>query len=119
MKYTIQLNYTTGDSFSTYDTSGDIEVTWENLDVAKAALQRIANHERAYRSADKYSSNAKDRESFSKVPGYTSEYAILLPMDDGSEQKVFTFWQGYFEHLNSAEIVTTRDHGSDDMRVYF
>ena len=35
-KYQIEAYYSTGDSFSNSDTSTTVEISWNNLDVAKA-----------------------------------------------------------------------------------
>jgi hypothetical protein len=109
MRYTIEIEYQTGDTFQTYETSDDVGITWENLEVAKAALERIKVHHEAYEKADGWGSTSEHREAFTKVPGYVEGYSISLPLDDGSEHKTFTFWHGYFEHMQSAEIVPAKD----------
>ncbi len=43
-KYIIEVFYSTGDSYKTEDTSTELEMTWENKDNAKVALQRIREH---------------------------------------------------------------------------
>jgi hypothetical protein len=111
MKYTIELEYYTGDTFSTNLTTSSLEITWENLEKAKEALERIKIHDEAYRKAESCYAKKEDQEAFKNTPGYTGEYTIKLPMDDGSEQPVYLFWQGYFDKLVGGEIIPSPDYG--------
>ena len=125
MSYTIEIYYKSGDSFQDYETTGSVEITWENLDRAKEALQVLAEHERLHNAADSYCASDKDREAFENCRGYHKDkkYGLVqvqLPLDDGTMQPIYPFWQGYFERLISAKIVTVTDeNGNTDMEVIF
>jgi hypothetical protein len=127
MRYTINLQYTTGDTFQTYDTEGELGISWENLDVAKDALQRIKEFERSVQHNEsyevRYGCNNKQPIDLITLKGYSPKYTdvcIMLPLDDGTEHRHSRFWDGYFERLNSAEIVPVDKHKEDDgMRVSF
>lgn len=127
MKYTIQINYVTGDSYGSYNESRPIDLVWENLDIAKENLQRIKEHYHYYRDTNKdyslcpdgakefgrYKSKkyfedlkniAKQRPWYDKgIERY--DFCIVLKLDDESEYRYHTFWCGYFESLESAEII--------------
>lgn len=53
-KYQIEAYYSTGDSFSNSDTSTTVEISWNNLDVAKANLKRIQEHYKQYEELDSW-----------------------------------------------------------------
>lgn len=48
MKYKIKIDYSTGDSFNSYNEIRYIDLEWSNLDVAKENLQRIREHYQQY-----------------------------------------------------------------------
>jgi hypothetical protein len=50
MKYKILVSYQTGDSISSSDQKQEIELDWEDIDVAKENLNRIKEHYEMYRS---------------------------------------------------------------------
>lgn len=54
MSYQIKVDYTTGDSFNSYDTSNVIELKWESLEMAKRNLKNIQEHYELYRSKNTY-----------------------------------------------------------------
>jgi hypothetical protein len=116
--WTIRIEYTTGDSNGSYDTSDDIELTWSELDNAKAALARI----REFNDAENHNQEAelgwsrKKPIDLTKLAAYSSEYpevTINLKLDDGSEQRIHAFWRGYFENLRKAEIVPVDEQDND------
>lgn len=54
-KYKIKYNYDTGDSFhNEYDVEGNLELEWQNLEIAKANLKRIEEHYKQYREIESY-----------------------------------------------------------------
>jgi len=53
MKYQIKIYYQTGDSYSNNDETIYLELTWNNLDVAKENLQRIKEHYEMYNDVEK------------------------------------------------------------------
>ena len=44
MKYKIKIYYSTGNSFGTYNTETYLELTFKDLEIAKANLIRIKEH---------------------------------------------------------------------------
>lgn len=44
MKYKIKIYYTTGDSYNSYERENVLELSWENLDIAKENLLAIKEH---------------------------------------------------------------------------
>jgi len=116
--YIITIFYQTGDSFSTSDTSGEISLTWEKLDAAKAALRRIKEHHdwasEEY-STWRHSPHTKKKPEWLKFPKDVEkperEYYLTLLDDNGKEIRIHAFWRGYFETFYSAEI------NGDDMRI--
>lgn len=87
MAYKIKIDYQTGDSFDTYDTSTLLDGEWNNLEVAKENLKRIQLHYEFFLCR----SNRKT--------------LLKLKTDDGVEYKFYPFWCGYFEKLYGAEII--------------
>ena len=60
-KYKIKYNYNTGDSFGHQDgLESYLDMTWKNVDVAKANLKRIEEHYKQYKELTGYSWD-KDR----------------------------------------------------------
>lgn len=131
MKYTIQIYYTTGDSFKSYQETQNIELAWENLDIAKENLQRIKKHYQYYEAIHSYSytSSKSPKEIKALEEGAKKEawyhhgkphydFCIMMKLDNGTEHRYHTFWCGYFETLHSAEIVADpiEDH---DMKITF
>lgn len=44
MKYTIEIEYTTGNSFKTERKISNLDFDWENLQIAEQNLNRIKEH---------------------------------------------------------------------------
>lgn len=122
-RWTISFSYRTGDSFSSNDTTGELGISWADLDVAKKALARIQEYHKAQehnRDVDRGWKRGKEID-ITKLDGYSPEYpevCIMLPLDDGTEHRHSRFWDGYFEHLYSAEIVPTNDSKDTDGMRY-
>lgn len=132
MEYKIKIEYTTGDSFKTENASDYVELTWNDIEVAKANLKRIEEHYRVYR-AYKYqnSSNwklivdSKDRELFDTrktkdwyvddKDHFEEKLSIILKTDEGKDWRFRPFWCGYFEHLETATI----EIDDSDLKITF
>ncbi len=135
MKYVIKMEYQTGDSFGSRDETGYVELSWENLEIAKENLQRIKEHYQFYRASNDHfrrdeleelRKEAREKSWYCHNPGipYISEERVgethvVLKLDNGAEFNYYTgMWCGYFERLRSAEIVP--EPGSDsDMYISF
>jgi hypothetical protein len=127
-KFSIKINYNTGDSFnSETDVEGVIEISWENEEVAKRNLKRIEEHYTYYLDIHNHSrlDSSKKRlkeltEAAKTKDWYSHPYPniiILLEEDSGKMTSVISFWTGYFESLNDAEIVENLD--DSDRKVTF
>ena len=121
MGYTIRVEYTTGNSFNSCEETQDLEGDWKNLDVLEENLQRIKNHYKKYSDFDYR--NGKDWVKNMPVGCIYSgnkmrpdNYHMLLELltDDRKQYTITPFWCGYFEHLHSAEIVSSKS-----MRIEF
>ena len=55
MEYMIRIDYSTGNSFQTHDTSDYIGIRWKDIDVAKENLKRIQEHYQMYKQLNGYS----------------------------------------------------------------
>lgn len=116
--YQIKIEYTTGDSFISYDTSDIVELGWDTLEMAKRNLKNIEEHYRLYQSYNHYPykkdiTPCLDKEWFvleklhdGRVDDYAATYNIHLIADNGNKMRIRCFWCGYFEHLISAEIIS-------------
>ena len=124
MKYRIKYNYNTGDSFHTKEgLEAYLECSWENLEIAKANLQRIREHYEFSKRMDLSFSweqkKAEDSEKVAKTKDwYIKKYAtscLKLQADNGNFFQFYAPWCGYFESLNEIEIVAD----NTDMKVCF
>jgi len=118
-KYSIQISYRTGDSFSSRDETSTLELTWDKLNVAKANLKRIEEHYRWYEEINStYKPLLKDKLT-NKEPewhkGIEHDFVLILKTDDDRDFQFSAFWCGYFETLYSAEIVFS----DNEMKVTF
>lgn len=118
MKYKIQYNYNTGDSFSHTDGLEDsLEVTWENLDIAKENIKRIEEHYKAFQKVNGWSMRrGSNWDNYKHERWYHSEYSIKLLTDKNEEYIEYTgSWCGYFESLNYVGIIP--DNDDSDMKI--
>lgn len=122
MAFTIQIHYQTGNSFGSHNEQDNIELSWENLAIAKANLTRIKEHYLYYQAKHNYYARWKPEldksiiNTASTKPWYCKEYGdhgLMLQLDDGSEHMVCAFWCGYFEKLFTAEVVPDFKSESD------
>ena len=113
MLYKIQYNYNTGDSYNNYNYTSVLELTWNNLDIAKENLKRIQQHYNYYKELHNYQSR-KSRELLIKDNSYfpwfvnigsLHEHCLILITDDGNNFQLSAPWCGHFESLNSVEII--------------
>lgn len=73
MKYKIRVDYSTGDSYGSRDTSDFIELEWDNLDIAKENLRRIKEHYEFYRQENSYTRRYnKDAKDYSDRPWFVN-----------------------------------------------
>ena len=132
--YKIEVIYDTGDSFHRETNVRRIidEIYWDSLDAAKQALKDIEAHYAAYKQI-RYEYDMDDEDikkvldKAKKSPWYCHDKSyglerhgfvsslILLANDDGTREKLYCFWTGYFESLVGCDIV--EDKGELSFRV--
>ena len=131
MAYTIEVTYSTGNSFGSEQVTDTIGLAWQSLELAKAALKTIKEHYGFYEEFDACSSRWGDTRSEKAILKDLNskvwcrekakdkyDMTAKAEMDDGQWRNIPTgMWCGYFETLHSARIVLTE--GSDDMMVNF
>jgi len=104
MVYKIKMSYRTGDSFGSSDQEEYLEMEWENVEIVKENLRRIAEHNDYYVDCNSYSTTKNI-----KKPDNYQDYSLELLADNGNTWTINTFWTGYFEYLYEAEIETDLD----------
>ncbi len=118
MQYTIEVHYSTGDSFNTHEETHDVGLIWNDKKLAIKALSHIKEQHQLNTQLDS-TYGKKEREeliqsiiskewidknkSLSDQRDYWM-YSISCLMDDGSYRTIRTNWLGYFENLISAKI---------------
>ena len=116
-KYSIEVSYQTGDSFGSQDTSDVLEITWDNLEIAKRNLKAIKDHYEMYGKLNGYNFGSKDTRQkivgqYSREPWFVNDDrshfhgSLKLEADNGNYMQLYAMWCGYFETLHGAEIIT-------------
>lgn len=122
--YTIEIEYSTGNSYGTHQETDSVEFVWETLDDAKEALRRIKEHHEYYtriRAAGRYAGyhgSTDTQESLlaeaKTKPWYVHsdysskgmcDFSLIVPTSDPEHDRLSVFWIGYFETLHGARIV--------------
>ena len=104
--YTVNVYYTTGDSFNSYNDSDIIGMCWENKELALQAVEEIKAHNEVF--TEWGTSDDKKRKNALNYPWCNErspEFTVNLESDDGSRKTVGAFWIGYFEYFHYAEVV--------------
>lgn len=122
MSYSIKIEYTFGDSFSSAETESILEGTWTDLKILKRNLLRIQNHYKKFyefrrQNNKKWLKDMPEGCVYKGSEKHIDKYNLHLELltDKGDPWVFFPFWCGYFEHLHSAEIV----YVGTDMRIEF
>lgn len=103
-KYKIVAEYTTGDSYDTWDTKDEV-IVLDNLDDAKELLKIIKEHYEWYREVhDRWSKKKKPKRYKYCHP----KYDFVIETKYG---RISTNWCGYFETLNSVYITSQPEDG--------
>lgn len=113
--YTIRIDYLTGDSFGSYDTSEEIGYSFYTKEEAEDFLKVIEHHLQLCRILDKCKTPEQRKavcETYSYYPWFFDnstfgpDYQIKYHnKETGQDDLIRTFWIGYFEHLYSATVV--------------
>jgi len=119
--YKIKYFYETGDSFRTYKDEGVLPMTWKSLDAAKDALKRIKEHYLWYQHNNRY--YYVPSSPFPPVEptwhaGQEYDFTVILKLDNGNDVQFSAPWCGYFETLESAEIIEYSEE-DPELRITF
>lgn len=116
-KYKIHVFYKTGNSFGSHEEDRVLEMSWSNLDKAKAALKRIQEHYRWYESVhNTYRWDSKDVPEPEWHKGIEYDFCLKFELDNGEEVQFHSFWCGYFETLLSAKIIVPLEENDLEIR---
>lgn len=115
--FTIEIDYTTGDSFGSERTKETIDHEWYSLDIAKKNLLRLKNYQDfVEKHTDIYT---KPECEIPEGVIWEDKYRVLLfevVTDSGDTITISPFWNGYFETIHSAEIISV---GYSDIKIIF
>lgn len=108
--YKIVVGYSTGNSFGSEDAVGEVGYYWDKLDDAKDALRRIVEHNDLLEEGNTWSEEQGVKAS--KYDWYYADYwagSLVVKSNEGGDQVIGAFWQGYFEELKSLKIESVDD----------
>lgn len=116
--YKIIVDYDSGDSFGTYPGQQcECIHEWNNLDIAKENLKRIAEHNKVVQKLDGWRTYGKGSwDDYKNERWYSpngAKYTVVLLTDDNTPYEENCSWVGYFESMNYCHIVPKED----DMRI--
>lgn len=133
-KYTVYIDYTTGDSFNTDRVKGeDVGIVWNDYDKAVKAARLIRNHNdliEQFEDTSHWEANAIKKaweaaitsewhKNYKKAMGekykkpkdsFELFYNFYVEGNDGEPVKVDAFWYGYFEHLDDIRVGLVTEH---------
>lgn len=116
--YIIRVEFSDGDSFSTYDTYELLNCKWTRVDIVNKNIQAIKDHNKFIKNLNNpYNYLKKDRDSIlkeassnwwfvNKDSSFESfEYNINLLNNNREIFTICTPWIGYFANLNDVSMV--------------
>lgn len=117
--YIIRVEFSDGDSFSTYDTYELLNCKWTRVDIVNKNIQAIKDHNEFIKNLkNPYNYLKKDRDSILKEASSnwwfvnkdssffeSFEYNINLLNNNGEIFTIYTPWIGYFANLNDVSMV--------------
>lgn len=124
--YTIEIDYTTGNSFGSERSQEQIGLVWTDKNLARKALKSIKEHYKLHEELDNCNClwtetrNEKDilkevysKDWYTKLESHGKEYwkyNLAAELDDGTWRSIESgMWIGYFETLHGAKIVSLCD----------
>jgi hypothetical protein len=112
--YKIIVNYDSGGSFGTYPGQEcECIYQWDNLDIAKENLKRIAEHNRAVQKLNGWRSYGRgswdDYKNERWYCKHSPQHGVVLLTDHNIEYDESCSWVGYFETMNHCQIVPNDD----------
>jgi hypothetical protein len=121
--YKMRFVYQTGGSFGSHQETTELEITWDDINLAKQNLVWIKEHYQMVSELNSYKvrrnkltkeeiiEKNKDKEWFvlnklsrGNIDMCAAEGSIKLKIDNGNIVQIGSFWIGHFEHLESVEI---------------
>ncbi|WOL22893.1 hypothetical protein [Escherichia phage vB_EcoM_JNE01] len=123
-KYTIKVIYETGDTSSSSIIEENIDLQWETIEGARNALQVLKEHWEYTIRRDKCRTRDEvtglDSEMHTKTWYSPSGGEYLFRVDvDGTMCSCHAPWVGYFEVLNSAEVVPVVEEVENPDKINF
>ena len=120
--YTIQIYYTTGNSFGSKEETDDIGYSFETKEEARIVLSYIKEHYKMYKELNEWqpytqrNNKAITREAilnrykdkiwfYSQYPDQAIKYL---------DRNISCFWTGYFETLHTATIILENKDSDED-----
>lgn len=113
----IKVNYSTGNSFETHNTSTIIDYNWTDIKIIEENILAIYEHQefldalKEWRITEQEKNEIieKAKKRFWFVDGIFHgeneyEFSIKLKLDNNTFQKIHCDWVGYFESFESAEV---------------
>lgn len=129
MKYKIEVDYQTGNTFGSSTETREIDdVEFDDLESAKEALQILKKHHDMTQKSIRYMSKeeqAAHNASISMQPwavqsdyggGYEFQFRVRTSKDSTEWVEVYAFWHGYFEQLHAARII---DVDKEELSINF
>lgn len=108
--YTIEVHYTTGNSFGSHEETDQVGYAWNDIELAKKALQDIKEHYQFYHGNECTNKPAKNKSWC--IDCEWPAYRLKVLGNDNKYHIISAYWIGYFESLISANV-TSEDE--DDM----
>lgn len=110
--YTIKIDYLTGGSFGSEETTDEIGPVWSSIEDAKKALNVIKQHYEAYKKINNtftrtnaaWSDYKNENWFYSKYP----DMCLFVDVDN-KPHKINSFWCGYFERLIAATVTFSEE----------
>ncbi len=104
-RYTIRVDYYSGDSFGSYKHSVKLEMTWLDLDIAKENFYRIKDHYDWYESIHDFEMRGNELPEPEWHVGIKYDFCMKIVSDTGKELQFNAFWCDYFGGLTSVELL--------------
>lgn len=132
--FEILVKYMTGDSFGSRYTEDTVGCIWKDIEYAKLALKYIKEHHEMKQELESETRWGKSSgkaniiiSSLKSKPWYvapkdkwSSHLSVLkVPVNEEEWQQIYPFWHGYFERLESIEIIAARNENESDTKYSF
>lgn len=123
MEYKIEIYYSTGNSFGSHNETETLELTWQNIDIAKENLVRIKEHYEMYEELNNTYNNRdrlnilnknKDKEWFVNEPIL---YSISKNCKIHEKQKGDNDWEYRFDQDIAETCINLKADNNNTMRM--